>query len=142
MTKELKNKLMSAKDLDEVKTILDSAEGESFTVDDAEHIWKEIEYHRTKDDQELDPDELEAVSGGASRNWVTEGCAATCEENSRCWTNDYCCIWDVVYSCFHDACIDGKMHDYKDDIISGSNSSKVCTKCGKTTNRPVYVITQ
>ena len=48
-------------------------------------------------DKELSLDELEAVSGGADRNWVTDGCAATVEYGSWCDSNDKCIVWDVTY---------------------------------------------
>ena len=50
------------------------------------------------DSSQLSVDELEAVSGGADRNWVTEGCAATVEYGSWCGSNDRCVVRDVTYS--------------------------------------------
>ena len=50
-----------------------------------------------KADRELSPDELEAVAGGYDRNWLTDGCAATVEINSWCWTDDSCIRLDVTY---------------------------------------------
>ena len=62
---------------------------------DAKRVYQEIEKHRPGSSEKLDLSELEAVSGGADRNWAKDGCAATCEENSWCWSNDKCQIWDV-----------------------------------------------
>ncbi|MBQ9900871.1 MAG: hypothetical protein IJM51_00575 [Clostridia bacterium] len=42
-------------------------------------------------------DELEAVSGGADRDWAKDGCAATVEAESWCRSNDWCKYWDVTY---------------------------------------------
>ena len=59
--------------------------------------------------KELSPDELEAVSGGV-RDWVTEGCAATVECGSICWSDDHCIL---VY-----------------EHYSNSPISITCPKCG------------
>ena len=40
---------------------------------------------------------MESVSGGADRDWLTDGCAATVEPNSWCGSDDACWIWDVTY---------------------------------------------
>ena len=61
----------------------------------AGQIWNEISSHRK--DKELSLDELEAVSGGADRDWLTSGCAATVEPGSWCDSNDMCHVWDVTY---------------------------------------------
>ena len=127
MTKELRIKLNGVKSLEEVKDVLATAGNEEVCPEDAERIWEEIEHHRN-DDTELDPEELEAVSGGYDRDWVTEGCAATCEEGSHCWSNDRCIYYAVVYKDFHDACPNGDRHNYVFDTTTGWT----CTKCGKT----------
>ena len=76
---------------------------------------------------------MDAVAG--SRNWVDEGCAATCEEGSWCWSNDRCICIDVTYEEFHDACIDGGHHNYVYDHTKydpdHSERVYICTKCGK-----------
>ena len=137
MEKELQTKLNGAKSLDEVKDILTAAgdEGAEY-LEDANRIWEEIEHHRNEGDKELDLDELDAVSGGAIRNWLTEGCAATCEPGSTCWTNDKCSIVQVKYDYFQeDYCTDGGMHEYQTKALVGEYGKrifrKVCTKCGK-----------
>ena len=117
MNKELKEKLIDAKSLEEVKDILkDCSDLE------AEHIYQEIEHHRSLQKEKLDLDELDAVSGGSDRNWVKDGCAATCEEGSWCWSNDKCEIWDVTYSDFWSKCPDGHEHEY--DVFN------TCVRCG------------
>ena len=94
MDNELRARLAGARSLDETKEILNGHEGLN-----ADRVWQEIERHRSKESDKLDMGELDAVSGGA-RDWPTEGCAATCEESSWCWSNDACTIFDVVYDRF------------------------------------------
>ena len=91
---ELRAKLNAAKNIEEVTEIV-RADGQEATTEEASQLWKEIESHRT--DSELSLEELEAVSGGADRNWATEGCAATVEYGSWCGSNDKCIIRDVTY---------------------------------------------
>ena len=119
--KELKAKLMEASSLEEVKGILkDNPEL------DAERLWQEVEKHNSAKSEKLDLNELDAISGGADRDWQTEGCAATCEENSWCWSNDRCEIWDVTYCHFWFTCPDGHEHVYKDGK---------CIRCGHHPSR-------
>ena len=117
MNDEWKAKLVHASSLDETKEILKGEE--RF---DAERVWQEIENHRSSRSDKLDLEELDAVSGGADRDWVKDGCAATCEDNSWCWSNDKCQIWDVTYSNFWTRCPDGHQHEY--------DSNHVCLRCG------------
>ena len=95
MDNELRAKLAEARSLDETKEILNGHEGL-----DAERVYQEIQRHRSMQSERLDLNELDAVNGGAARDWPTEGCAATCEESSWCWSNDACSIFDVVYDRF------------------------------------------
>ena len=90
ITKELKEKLLAAKSVEEV-TELVKADGQEITAEDAAHLWEEITKLREQDGKELALDALEAVSGG-SRNYLTEGCAATVEPNSDCWGTDGGCL--------------------------------------------------
>ena len=116
---ELKERLLQAESLEDAKTILkDEPE------DVAEQILKEFETHRLGGSRKLDIDELDAVSGGADRDWVKDRCAATCEPGSWCGSNDYCVIWDVTYDNFWATCPDGSQHDW--DL----NGGYVCLKCG------------
>ena len=94
LTDELKTKLLAAQDVNEVTALL-KAEGQGISPEDAERLWEEILRKREKDGKELSLDELEAVSGG--RDYETEGCAATVEPDSWCWSDDYCTFIDVTY---------------------------------------------
>ena len=92
MTEELKEKLLKAQSLEEVKELLKSVGGDDTS---AEQLWKDITDRR--EGKELSAEELETVTGGADRYWPTDGCAATVEPESICWTDDECIKWDVVY---------------------------------------------
>ena len=94
ITKELKAKLLAAQDVNEVTALL-KAEGQGISPEDAERLWEEILRKREKDGKELSLDELEAVSGG--RDYETEGCAATVEPDSLCWSDDECFLDEVSY---------------------------------------------
>ena len=113
---KLLGRLKSAQNLAEVKEIL-----QDHPEINAEQVWREIEKHRSGQSEKLDLNELDAVSGGADRDWVKDGCAATCEPLSWCGSNDYCMIWDVTYDNFWAKCPDGHDHVWQDDV---------CTRCG------------
>ena len=113
---KLREKLIHSGSLEGVKELLSGRPDL-----DAERIWQEIEKHRSGKNEKLDLDELDSVSGGADRDWKRDGCAATCEENSWCWSNDKCEIWDVTYDNFFVCCPDGHDHVYAWDV---------CTRCG------------
>ena len=117
---ELKAKLVEAKNLDEVKDLLEDSPDL-----DAEAIYREIQKHRSDKNELLDIEELDAVSGGADRDWVKDGCAATCEAGSWCGSNDYCMIWDVTYDNFWATCPDGHPHEFKSEF-----KKDVCVRCG------------
>ncbi|MCR5004796.1 MAG: hypothetical protein K6A77_02710 [Clostridiales bacterium] len=91
-SEKLDSKLFKAKSQDEIAVILDAAGKDTAR---AEQIWDEIQ-GRGKD-RELDLDELDAVSGGADRDWLTDGCAASVEPGSFCNTNDACWHFSVTY---------------------------------------------
>ena len=133
----IKSKLRNAKDIEEVKSILTEA-GEKYEPDDIERIWQEIEHHRPDGKRKLDQDEMDAVAGGTDRNWIDDGCAATCDEDSWCWSDDKCYTFSVTYDEFHEACINGGHHDYK---YAGNNTYNngntlvtykryICSRCG------------
>ena len=95
------NKLLAAQSAEEVAAIVKAADRE-IAPEDIPHLWDEI--GRRREQKTLSPDELEAVSGGdADRDWLEDGCAASVEPNSWCWTNAMCYVWDIVYS--HQPCI-------------------------------------
>ena len=113
---ELKERLGQVHSLEEAKDIL--ADRPDL---DAKRIYEEIENHRSNRNERLDLEELDAVSGGADRDWKKDGCAATCEAGSWCGSNDYCMIWDVTYDNFWVCCPDGHDHVFNFDK---------CTRCG------------
>ena len=92
LTNELKAKLLAAKSAGETAELLREAGADEAQ---AERLWDEISARRN--DRELSPDELDAVSGGADRNWATEGCAATVEYGSWCGSDDRCVYFQVTY---------------------------------------------
>lgn len=94
ITDELKAKLLAAQSTGEVTELIKSA-GQEITAEEAAVLFEKAQ--EQKKNKELSVDELEAVSGGADRNWVTDGCAATVEYGSYCGSNDRCIIWDVTY---------------------------------------------
>ena len=91
---ELKKKVMEAAGAEEVMEIVQAA-GEEITAEEAAVLFEKAQ--KQKEDQELSLDELEAVSGGADRDWLKDGCAATAEWKSWCDSNDACMVWDVTY---------------------------------------------
>ena len=99
MNEELKSKLKGAQSLQEVETIL--ADEPHL---DAKRIYEELNNHRSNESKLLDMGELEAVSGGADRSWTKDGCAATCEYNSWCGSNDFCYFFYVTYDDFWATC--------------------------------------
>ncbi len=106
---ELRRKLIRARDIEEVRAIL----GPETAEEEIQQTWREIEAHRLAEGLEtVDDSELEAVSGGADRDWEKEGCSATAENGSWCGSDDYCVVYDVTYSNF-DPCPKGGKHDWK-----------------------------
>ena len=61
ITKELKEKLLKADSEEEVSALL----GEEAAEEEKARIWHEIQKNRHSDLENVDDDELEAVSGGA-----------------------------------------------------------------------------
>ena len=117
MDEVMRTKLSEAKDLAEVQSVLPG-----ISDSDSEKIWEEIERHRSNASEKLDLDELDSVSGGADRDWATQGCAATVEVGSWCWSNDHCAIFDVTYDNLWSTCPDGHPHEFSDEDI--------CVRCG------------
>ena len=117
MENEIKAKLANAKSLEEVKEILNG-----HADIDPERVWEEIERHRSNWSEKLDLNELDAVAGGA-RDYAKEGCAATVEVGSWCWSNDHCMHWDVTYVNLWSVCPDLQPHEF----VNGK-----CRRCGIT----------
>lgn len=96
-----------------------------------------------KDGTNLSTDELEAVSGGADRDWLTDGCAATVEPGSWCGTNDRCVAFSVTYD--HEPQKEkcpkcgAFMYIYHTQYVYAGSETKVfdyyrCPKCGYEKN--------
>ena len=126
MNEAMKKKLINAKDIAEVRSILPG-----LSASDCESLWAEMERHRSSASERLDLDELDSVSGGADRDWVEDGCAATCEPSSWCASNDFCVAFSVTYDNFWAKCPDGHEHEW--DLL-GYN----CKRCGYFDPELVY----
>lgn len=135
LNNELKAKLLAAKSEEELTVLLKDT-GVDKTA--AERILVELTNKREADGKELSLDELEAISGGADRDFLKDGCAATMEPGSWCESNDCCYIWDVTYDneptktscpfCGSDPMVTWSMRD-SDGIYF------ICSNCGKTIRR-------
>ena len=117
------------------------ADGQRVSQEEVRKLWKEIENYRERNGETLSLDEMEAVSGG-KRDWVTEGCVATAEYGSSCWTGNDACIFflNVQYSNQPQSqqCPRGGIHLYIDSIKhEGAYGACMlltlkCKKCGYT----------
>ena len=130
--RETRAKLLHAKDQEEVRSIL----GPEAAEEEIERVWQEIQHHRPAEGLEaVEDDELEAVSGGYERDYPTQGCAATVEAKSFCWSNDACCWFEVQYRNF-DPCPKGtsasRNHVWKAVGWEGRNRLWECKQCGET----------
>ena len=78
ITKELKEKLLKADSEEEVKALL----GEEIKEEEAAAIWREIEALKAAPELEkVDDDELEAVNGGADRDYLKDGCSSSTNDS-------------------------------------------------------------
>ncbi len=131
---ELRGKLIRAKDIEEVRAIL----GPETAEEEINQTWREIEAHRPADGMEaVDDDELAAVSGGADRDLDDDGCSATVEKGSRCWSDDYCTWVEVTYSSV-DFCTDGYRHDLEFIAETLPSKDPLAALCGGTTVVRIY----
>ncbi len=81
--------------------------------------------------QEIADEELDAVSGGKHQDWLTDGCTATVELGSWCWSDDWCYTWDSTYD--HEPlkkCPQCGGTMYFDEWISGDYYKVICKSCG------------
>ncbi len=140
LLKELKDKLMLAESADEIKEIITKAGGE-ITAEDAEKLLAKIKRSKPASGMDIDDDEMDAVAGGGTfsnehKDWSKDGCAATCEPGSRCWSNDKCIWGEYSYSNFWSACPDGSPHNMvfvEDDFMATTPIKRYkCSKCGFT----------
>ena len=92
--KELKKKSLAAESPEELLELIKAA-GEEITPEKAAELFERMKEFQAQ--RELSADELEAISGGADRNWATDGCAATVEPGSWCGSNDKCIVVNVTY---------------------------------------------
>ena len=95
LSNELKARLMKAQSAGEMAALLKDAGVDELL---AERLWAELTHWREMDGKELSPDELEAVSGGADRDYMKDGCAATVGVDSDCYGTDACSLLPVTYS--------------------------------------------
>jgi len=133
MKEELKLKLLQAKSAEEVAGLLKNA---GMDESKAAQLLKEIQKGWEQEGKELSLDELETVSGGADRDWLKEGCAATVEAGSWCGTNDSCVWIDVQYDHppVKDPCpqCGGQMYMDRVEYESKGNAYyyRKCLRCG------------
>ena len=133
MKEELKPKLLQAKSAEEVAGLLKNA---GMDESKAAQLLKEIQKGWEQDGKELSLDELETVSGGADRDWLKEGCAATVEAGSWCGTNDSCVWIDVQYDHppVKDLCPQCGGQMYMDQVEYESKGNayyyRKCLRCG------------
>lgn len=140
LLKELKDKLMLAESAEEIKKMIAKA-GSEITAEDAEIVYDKISRQKAASGMDIDDDEMDAVAGGGTfsnehKDWSKDGCAATCEPGSRCWSNDQCTWGEYSYSNFWSACPDGSPHNMvfvEDDFMSTTPIKRYkCSKCGFT----------
>ena len=135
MDNELKAKLLAAKSEEELAVLLKDTDVDKPA---AKRIWAELTNKREAGGKELSLDELEAINGGADRDFLKDGCAATMEPGSWCNSNDCCYYWDVTYDneptktscpfCGSDPMITWSMRDSDGNYF-------ICSNCGKTIKR-------
>ena len=135
ITKELKEKLLKANSEEEVKALL----GDAVKEEDVTKIWKEIEAHKADPDlKKVDDDELEAVSGGADRDYLKDGCSSSTNASS-CWSNDTCVRFWITYSNY-DPCPNGGNHEWVKYVRKGlfgewNGTFMECRKCHNVRDR-------
>ena len=131
---ELKKKALEAASAEEIMEILKAA-GEEITAEEAAQFFEKAQAKKT--DRELSLDELEAVSGGSDRNWLTDGCCATVEIGSWCWSDDTCYRFDVTYDnlpAYHCSKCGGMVVRNR---YGYSSWLYTCTKCGDSAIVPI-----
>ncbi|MBQ9251295.1 MAG: Nif11-like leader peptide family natural product precursor [Clostridia bacterium] len=114
-----------------------------FEVTEEELVTAKKEFCRQNSAEvvELDEADMDRAAGG-SRDWIKQGCAATVEAGSRCWSNDFCIILNVEYSheptceecpkCGNAMCYNGYT------TKGGAKAHYICPNCGTETTRTMY----
>ena len=141
MNGALKSRLLGAENAEQAADILKEA-GQTVTPEDIAHLWDEISKRRK--DKELSLDELEAVSGGADRDWLKDGCAATVEADSTCFATDFCAILFSLYDVVpvNGNCTQCGAAPVYNDVVRGDF---FCSRCGCRMDRngnPIQVAKQ
>ena len=132
LPKELIAKLNEAQSAEEAAGLL-KAEGLDRPV--AEKLFRELRAAREREGRELSIDELDAVAGGADRDWLTDGCAATVEPDSWCGSDDACLIDDVTYD-HEPVAVCEKCGGYMYETYSWELVYWKCKTCGFSKQRP------
>ena len=140
ISEDMKKKILDAASQEEIKAILEDSGAEA-SADEIARMYREVMSRQTGE-KELSMEELEAISGGQDRDWVRDGCAATCEMDSSCWGTDYCQGWSVTYDNFGWYLLDcpkGGKHDFGIYSETYNNTRATytpvfgtCKKCGFT----------
>ena len=136
-SEEIDKKLLEAKSVEDILAIANENSTSPVSEEFAEKIFSKVKAIRGED-VELDLDELESVSGGKGIHvdFKKDGCKATVEPGSSCWSNDKCNHDEVVYDNYGDSvnCPYGGQHDWVEKDTFGSYGQKVgteirCSKC-------------
>ena len=102
---------------------------------------KELRKQNSPEVVELDLDDMDKAAGG-SRDWATQGCAATVEAGSFCWGNDYCVLAYVTYdhAPSYNKCpkCGNTMYFEKSTSKHGWKSHYICPKCGTKITQAIY----
>ena len=102
---------------------------------------KELRKQNSPEVVELDLEDMDKAAGG-SRDWATQGCAATVEAGSTCWSNDYCILLDVTYSHApsYNKCpkCGNTMYFERSTSKHGWKSHYICPKCGTKISQAIY----
>ena len=94
---------------------------------------KELRRQNSPEVVELELEDMDKAAGG-SRDWATQGCAATVEAGSFCWGNDFCVLAYVTYdnAPSNNKCPNcgNAMYFERSALKHGRNSHYICPKCG------------
>ncbi|MBP3793877.1 MAG: Nif11 family protein [Ruminococcus sp.] len=115
--------------------------GYEVTEDELIAAEKELRKQNSSEVVELDLEDMDKAAGG-SRDWATQGCAATVEAGSFCWGNDYCILASVTYdhAPSYNKCpkCGNTMYFEKSTSKHGWKSHYICPKCGTKITQAIY----